>query len=379
MKKGQVRLILISLVLIAIMAVNCFANIFNKYTFVLFLFVSFLIIRKLIGFDWKNTSYTKNDVLITVLMYSVFYSVLTYLMGLFLGFLNTGYNLTILNIIKNIVINGLIIGLVEIIRYAIIKKGYKYKSIIVLSVIVFILSDITLVIRGFDLSIGSDLLKFMLSIVFTSIAKNVFLTYLTLKVGYKSAIAYRLVMELPAYFMPFFPDLGIYIDTIFKIILPAIITIVVYFKFIRNNPDEVDSKNNKVVKKIVMAIIIIALLVLVGLTTGIFKYHSLVIGSGSMTPNINKGDIIIVKKLNDKEKEKLAVDDVLVFKHEDITVVHRIIEIVEEDGEYTYYTQGDNNPTPDDYPITTENVIGTTNMRIMYIGWPTIWLSDLLK
>ena len=81
--------------------------------------------------------------------------------------------------------------------------------------------------------------------------------------------------------------------------------------------------------------------------------------SESMAPTINKGDIILSRKLADEEKNGLPVGTIITFKADldgdgspEINT-HRIIEIV--DGEYK--TQGDNNEYADNYNVNPTDVI----------------------
>ncbi|MBQ7671134.1 MAG: signal peptidase I [Clostridia bacterium] len=81
--------------------------------------------------------------------------------------------------------------------------------------------------------------------------------------------------------------------------------------------------------------------------------------SESMAPTINKGDIILSRKLADNEKTGLAVGTIISFKADldgdgspEINT-HRIIDII--DGEYK--TQGDNNEFADNYNVNPTDVI----------------------
>jgi signal peptidase len=71
--------------------------------------------------------------------------------------------------------------------------------------------------------------------------------------------------------------------------------------------------------------------------------------------------------------------DILVFKHEGIIVTHRVVEIKQEDGHYQFTTQGDNNDQPDAFPSNESHVIGRVVIINKYIGFPTVWLSELFK
>ena len=76
---------------------------------------------------------------------------------------------------------------------------------------------------------------------------------------------------------------------------------------------------------------------------GISQY---IVMTGSMEPNYNIGDIVIDKEI---KKEEIKVGDVITFSESDgkSVITHRIIDIIEKDGETYYQTKGDNNSSPD--------------------------------
>lgn len=83
----------------------------------------------------------------------------------------------------------------------------------------------------------------------------------------------------------------------------------------------------------------------------IFGYSIFQIETGSMSPELEIEDIIIVKLGNDN----LNVNDIITFRQDENLVTHRIMKI--EDKLIT--TKGDGNNSEDE-PITKENVIAKT-------------------
>ena len=84
--------------------------------------------------------------------------------------------------------------------------------------------------------------------------------------------------------------------------------------------------------------------------SNIFGYTYFEIVSGSMSPTIEKGDMILVK-LDTEYK----VGDIISFKDNDSIITHRIIEI----NDNNYVTKGDANNSPDN-PITKDKILGKT-------------------
>lgn len=81
-----------------------------------------------------------------------------------------------------------------------------------------------------------------------------------------------------------------------------------------------------------------------------FHFQFLVIKSGSMLPELNINDIVIIKKYNDYE-----VGDIITYNYQDkYLITHRIIE--KSDSEFM--TKGDNNNSEDLENVQIQNVKG---------------------
>lgn len=375
--KGYKKLLYIILIMSIILIINSFMQIFNFFTYFLFLLASFFIVKKLMGFEKDNFPDRKEIITILVISVFLFYAI-TYSAVFFWGILENRIVFTFSLLLNNIIPLFLIIILTELLRFIIIRKGRGYKSIWILAIILFTLIEVSIKMKGYDLNIGIDLLRFSIEVLSISIVKNILLCYLVNRTGYKATIIFRLIYEIPLYILPFFPNLGIFIDSVTKIIFPGILLFIFLFKYeIPNKYDIIKEKiKSKVGHKICYGIIVIIMGLLVALSSAKFNLFTIVVGSGSMRPVIQKGDLVLVKKVKPNTLKK---DDILVFNHERITVVHRIIEIKTQNGEPVFYTKGDANKNADDYGIDSENAIGKVIFKIKYIGYPTIWINDQIK
>ncbi len=98
----------------------------------------------------------------------------------------------------------------------------------------------------------------------------------------------------------------------------------------------------------------------------IFGYKPFMVLSGSMENKIHKGDLIITKIV---DPESVKVDDVIAFRDAENTVTtHRIIDMVEEEGETYFITKGDNNGTQDQNLVSLDDIEGIYVGRIPGIG-----------
>ena len=98
----------------------------------------------------------------------------------------------------------------------------------------------------------------------------------------------------------------------------------------------------------------------------VFGYKPFIVLSGSMETEIYKGDLIISKVV---DPETLKVNDIIAFRDaEDTVTTHRIIEIVDRDGEKLFITKGDNNNSQDQNLVELKDVEGLYVLRIPGIG-----------
>lgn len=132
---------------------------------------------------------------------------------------------------------------------------------------------------------------------------------------------------------------------------------------------------NKVVRTIVYLIIILILITNIILLVqkiqnpqkipSIFGYKTFIITSGSMEPTISVGDVIIVKEVS---QENIEIGDIITFSEGEYQVTHKIIDILNEDGQNVYQTKGDANNTKDKEPVKYENIEGKYIFKIGKIG-----------
>ncbi len=98
----------------------------------------------------------------------------------------------------------------------------------------------------------------------------------------------------------------------------------------------------------------------------VFGYKPFMVLSGSMETKIHKGDLIISKNVN---PSTLKIDDIIAFRDSEGTVTtHRIIDIVNNDGQNLFITKGDNNNTQDQNLVEYKDVEGVYVLRIPGVG-----------
>ena len=95
----------------------------------------------------------------------------------------------------------------------------------------------------------------------------------------------------------------------------------------------------------------------------------LIVLSGSMTPVMLPGDMIIVRSV---EPNELSVGDVIAFKDPggkpNTLITHRVISL-EEGEERLFQTKGDANNAEDDFKVPASNVVGRLIFVIPFAGY----------
>lgn len=137
----------------------------------------------------------------------------------------------------------------------------------------------------------------------------------------------------------------------------------------------------KIIKILILLISIVLVLILVKKILNkenipfITDTKSYIVLSGSMEPEINVGDIVIVKKA---KQEEIRVGDIVSFTSGNVMVTHRIVEIADNNGKIEYTTKGDNNNTEDLRTITYQDIVGKYNYKIPKIGYAILFIQQNL-
>lgn len=99
--------------------------------------------------------------------------------------------------------------------------------------------------------------------------------------------------------------------------------------------------------------------------------------SGSMEPYIHVGSLVYVKEVPLNQMHTIRVGDDITFMADETTVVtHRVIEVDEDDGVYRFHTKGTNNTNADVNPVHMNNVIGTVNFTVPYLGYVANFIQN---
>ena len=300
--------------------------------------------------------------------FAIVYVALYYTLGMYVGFAHSTTKLSIETIFKYIVPITIIIIGGELLRNRLLIEKTKTSKILI--VIIGTIIDISIYQGLYNLKNLEGFLAFLGLILFTSIANNIFYTYISEDYGSKPVIVYKMITMLYPYIFPIIPQVYTYFRIFVRLLYPLIMYLYIDKYFDLDNYQLSKIENRKqIISTAIISIMMIAVICLVSCK---FPLGVLVIGSKSMKESIEKGDVILYKT----EKKDIKNGDIIVFKRDNIKIVHRVILIKNINNEVRYYTKGDANQIKDEGYVTEKNLIGKVKLTIKYIGIPSLWIRE---
>ena len=117
----------------------------------------------------------------------------------------------------------------------------------------------------------------------------------------------------------------------------------------------------------------VLVLIVAGLGSIYFSpgYSLLLVGSESMRPAVNIGDLIITGPLNGPINGEIKPGMIITYEYSKELITHRVQSI---DG-VTLVTQGDAVEDPDPWAVTVSDVRGIYLFKIPYIGYVTSFVQ----
>lgn len=340
--------------------------------FILFgsLFIFFLLF-------FRRKSHTRNyqkSLTKTVLIIVISYYIIYYLLGLIIGFSYNFYDTSWSGIVYNAFIFVLPLLLREKVRERFVHI-YKNRSSYIFITIIFICYEI-FSSTFFSFQNNEQLVSNIFSIMIPCILENILLTYLVTISEVKTIYAYFIPSLISKYFVPILPDL----DWFYRLLLQIILYIFIYsfvsneylLKVLRRPPKSEKGQN-------IFYYLSVSIVIVLGLfVAGFFKYQPVAVLTYSMDPTFTRGDAVIIKKMDSSEKKLLQKDDVIQYRRKDTTIIHRIVDIVDNQGERGYILKGDNNESDDPFIVYDNQIIGKATLIIPKLGYPSVWLSEFL-
>ena len=369
-----------SIIVVIILIYGILANtniVFNIYGLFLYIInpIFWIILSGVLYFSIAKI-YTNTKLRKKIIQYTTV-AVLTYLViyllsGLFVTFGNNPYNTTLKGLIINFWILGVPIFAKEYIRYKLINNVYdrdKMNFSIFIS-IVYVLIDIEYT-RLIGQNIATlTIIKYCAQVIAPSIAKNILFSYIAIQGDFVPSVLYQLITNLYYWISPILPNSPWAMSSIIDTVIPIILCLYIRYEKVKLTPKKdrrmiIDTNPGSIIP------LVISIVLVIWLALGVFPIKPIAIATGSMEKEICVGDVAIIQKCKGND---VNVGDIIEYQMEGYTVIHRIIEKKQENGEFRFVTKGDNNISPDSEIVRENQLIGKVIFKIKYIGYPAIWM-----
>ena len=321
----------------------------------------------------------KVDKIQTVVIAVILYLIVYFLSGLVFGYQYSPYSHDIGKILVNIwsYIPAFICQ--EYVRSILVNYTSRKKYILAIVTVLFVAVELNYTEIDKNFANMQTSFEYISSVLIPSVVKNSLFTYIATIAGFIPNIIYRSVIQIVFFITPIFPNLDWFGTALFEIITPSIVYFYMNYEQIKVEENVSRRRINRDNPLNILPIYAI-LIMFVGFVLGLFKNEPVAIVSNSMVPAFSRGDVVVVRKLDVDETDKLKVGDVLQYEADGRYIVHRIVKIKEDDnGAFTFITQGDNNNAPDSNPVTESQIRGVVKYVIPKIGYPSVWLNDMFS
>lgn len=315
-------------------------------------------------------SFNKKQVLLLMTVMGLLYISLYYVTGLHFGYYRAYNAFSAMTVFQYIIpVTGIIV-FSEIIRSVFVAQSDKYANLF--AFLICVLGEVLIFSSIVDVKTFNRFMDIVGLYLFPAIISNLVYHYLSKRYGVYPNLTYRLLTTLFPYVFTIASGIPDSLYAFARLFIPLLI-----YWFIDALYEKKKAYALKKQSKwtyIGMGAFICALAGYVMLISCQFTFGMFIIGSESMTGELNKGDAVIYKEY---DEQVIELNQIIVFSKNGGKVIHRVVNIERINGKNRYITKGDANQDADGGYITDEQIIGVASFKIPYVGYPTLWLRGL--
>ena len=372
MTKDRKILYIVSSTILAILLILLFVDLGNSRLATACLLLPLTALTLLSIRQRGALSINKKEVLLLSIIVGVLYVSLLQITGLFFGFYHNPYMLNLEIFWSSLLPAAVIITCTELIRRVLLAQKNAYASIVAY------LSCVLAETLSYSTFLGINNFNSFMDLfgmtLFPALCANAYYNYASKRYGAFPNMAIRFITTLYIYFIPATTAMADAISSILMLVFPAIMYALISALFEKKKKTALKKKNKlSFIGTALGSIMIVAIAMLVSCQ---FRFGAIVIATESMTGEINKGDMIIYERY---ENQKIEEGQIIVFLQHESRIVHRVVKIQTVGGETRYYTKGDANEADDVGYRTASDIVGLTDFKLAYAGYPTLWLRELLE
>ena len=316
-------------------------------------------------------SINKYQVLLIVGVCGMLYIMLYYFLGLYFGMTRRSQSMSwgsffggILPIILSIIAS-------EIIRVVLLAQKSRFAS--VMSFIICLTTDLLLAGGLVNVNGFNDFMDLVGLAGLSAIMGNILYHYLAKRYGVLPGLLLRLMLALYSIVIPVVPLVPDALKAMGGLLFPLFVYLFVDMLYEKK---KITHKKPGALSYICGGVVVVLMISIVMIVSCQFRIGALVIGSGSMTGELNVGDAAVYERY---DGQVINEGDVIVFRSGNTRVIHRVVDINNVNGELRYVTRGDANEDNDIGYRTHADIIGVVHFKVAYIGYPSIWIRDIFK
>jgi signal peptidase len=299
--------------------------------------------------------------------------------GLFSGFGQNPASRTLLGITENIFFVGAMLTGMELSRSWLVNRLGKRHSFMALTLTALFFTFISIPlsqVTGFKLQIEST--NLVNSSWVPLLAENLLASLLVFIAGARASLACRGLLAAFWWLCPVLPDLSWGLKALIGAGVPIMGMALVYNEYsAQANRGKPKMKNRRAAFPAGLVVTALACVAIAWFAAGVFPFQPTLVGSGSMSPALDTGDVVIVAKA---PAGSLKVGDIIEFRQDERTnIIHRVIGFDDAGGKAAYITKGDANTAPDVDGVIPENVIGKVVFNVPKIGMISIIVKNLFR
>lgn len=372
MNKDTKKLYMMSFLVFAVLFSLLFINVKNSRIITACVLIPMTIATCLLIRKRSSFSINKKEVLLLTSVLSIMYVILKEMTGLYFSFYKNPYFISpkiLLNYVLPLVV---IIVLTEILRSVFLAQ--KNKPVEVISFLSFVIVEILMLMTLSGIRNFNHFMDVVGLTLFPAISANIFYHYTSKRYGMFPNIVSRCIVTIYVYFLPKVSGISDAITACIKVIFPIVMLALVVSLFEKKKKNaRQKGKHFGLIGTAAALLVIVSMAMLISCQ---FRFGAIVVATESMTGEINKGDMVIYEQYDGQPIEE---GQVIVFLQNKSRIIHRVVEIEHIGEEVRYYTKGDANEDWDSGYITEADIVGLTDMKLSYFGYPTLWLRELLK
>lgn len=373
MTRDKKILYIISTVIFAVLLSLLFLDVKDSKLLTACILVPMAVIVRLAIRKRCSYSVNKKEVLLLSAVIAVLFVIALELSGLYFGFYKNPYFVNEKILLLTVLPTVVIIVATELIRSTMLDQKNAYASFFAL------LTCLTAEVLAFSNLAGITSFNRFMDLVgmtlFPAISANIYCHYASKHFGWLPGTVFRLITTLYVYFTPSVTAMSDALVVCAKIFIPIVMLLVCLGMYSKNKKTALKKKS--AFGGVLTALSVVIVVAVAMLISCQFRFGAIVVATESMTGEINKGDMIIYERYDDQE---IKEGQVIVFLDgSDNRIIHRVTMITQIGNEIRYFTKGDANDMIDDGYRTEADIVGLTDIKVAYIGYPTLWLRSLLE